>query len=453
VAGAFVTGSGALLQLAFPAAALAGAAVIYWREPVAYIAFAWWIWIVSPFVRRLSDVQAGWHEMNPISITPMLVSAVVLPGLLRRLPQFRHKALMPFVLMTVALLYGTAVGAVRNTVPAAVYAATTWFSPLMLGAYLVVHWQRYPEHRTRLGRVFVWMLIITGIYGVWQFVSPPEWDRYWMVQSGMDSIGSPEPFRVRVFSMLNAPGPFAYVIEAALLFMLAVHRRGRALAIVAGLAAFLLSLVRSAWLGILVGLVLWFVYAPWRRPGRALLRAAATIAIAGVLAYAASFVVPTERIRQAASERMATLTNIGSDYSYRERRRDFSGHITNISQDPVGEGLGSTGTSVGLDRPVVGIRDFDNGVLEIFYALGWPGGGLFVAGLAWLVLALLRRGEERSDDMARAARAAGIALLCQAIFGNVFANVSAAILWTCLGLHAAARRWERERIDLRGAAP
>ena len=451
VGGAYAAGQGGVLNLAFPLAALTGAAVIYWRQPAAYLAYAWWIWMLSPFVRRLADVQAGWNEMNPISLAPLLVTAVTLPTLLRHLPRFRHRALVPFLLMTVALIYGLAVGSVRAAVPAAAYAAATWFLPMMLGAYLIVHWERYPEHRESLGKAFIWGLIITGVYGVYQFISPPQWDRYWMMQSQMDSIGRPEPFAVRVFSMMNAPGPFAYVIEGALLLMLAYRGRFRTFAIVAGTAAFLLSLVRSAWLGILLGFALYFIYAPWRNPGRAIIRGAATITAIAVLAFGASFFLPTDRIREAAAQRMATLTNISGDYSYRERKGDLGGHLENIGQDFVGEGLGSTGTSVGLNRPVVGIRDFDNGVLEIFYALGWIGGLLFVAGLGWFVVPLLRKGEERHDDFARAARAAGVAILCQAIFGNVFANVSAAIMWTCLGLHAASRRYARESPALRRA--
>jgi hypothetical protein len=62
----------------------------------------------------------------------------------------------------------------------------------------------------------------------------------------------------------------------------------------------------------------------------------------------------------------------------------------------------------------------------------------------WIVVPLLRKGEERWDDFGRAARAAGLALLLQAVFGNVFVNVSAAAMWTSFGMLSAARRWARE---------
>jgi hypothetical protein len=89
--------------------------------------------------------------------------------------------------------------------------------------------------------------------------------------------------------------------------------------------------------------------------------------------------------------------------------------------------------------------NFDNGVLEVFFALGWPGATLFFGGLAWLILPLLQsRGSARADNFARAARAGGICMLVQAVLGNVFVGVMGAALYTAIGILSAAQRWHSQ---------
>ena len=48
------------LNYAYLAATLAVGALLYWRRPGLYIGFTWWLWFLTPEVRRLVDYQQGW---------------------------------------------------------------------------------------------------------------------------------------------------------------------------------------------------------------------------------------------------------------------------------------------------------------------------------------------------------------------------------------------------------
>jgi hypothetical protein len=445
VLGTALTGRAGLLDWTFPAAALMVGLLIYRLRPLVYVGFAWWIWLISPGVRRIADYQSGWNAENPISLTPLLVGVILIPSMIRNLPKFSHRMLLPFLLMALGILYGFAIGITTAGLAAATYAMLTWLVPLILGAHLALQWQHYPEQRAVIGKTYLAGLIATGAYGLLQFIQPLPWDRYWMMHVDMTSIGAPEPFRVRVFSFMNAPGPFGYVVASQLLFLLGYKARLRLPALVIGATGLLISLVRSAWIGLACGALTYLAYLPWRRPGRALLRNAAVVAVVTVGITALANTAALDPLRQTVSTRFATLAHPANDVSLRARTQLVHAYVDEISSNFVGNGLGSTGTSVQLSAGPPGVMNFDNGVLEVFFALGWPGATLFFGGLAWLILPLLQsRGSARADNFARAARAGGICMLVQAVLGNVFVGVMGAALYTAIGILSAAQRWHSQ---------
>ena len=80
-----VGGFGGMLKLGFPFLALLVAALLYVQDPFGYLSFTWWIWFVTPLVRRLVDHHVGWTSVSPVMLTPYLVSLVAVPGLLRHI--------------------------------------------------------------------------------------------------------------------------------------------------------------------------------------------------------------------------------------------------------------------------------------------------------------------------------------------------------------------------------
>ena len=437
-----LAGRSGLVRLAYPLGAVAIGAWLYRRGPGGYIEFSWWLWHVSPGIRRIVDYRLGAYDpQNPMSLTPFLVSGLALFGVLQRLPELRRTRMVPWAVAAVAVLYGYFVGFLRVGPMAATHALITWMVPLIFGLYCALSWRRYPEAEAGMRRAFMWGSLVLAVYGIFQFLFPPEWDRFWMVSSGMYSVGRAFPYEVRVFSLVNAPLPFATILVAGLFLQLAGHGLGRAGSLALGSIALLLSLVRSVWLAGVIGLLVYLAALPRKSVKPMLVAAMLTIVSMAVV----PFVVP-ERIAgpsiRIVQDRLLTFTDLSHDISYKDRA-SFLGSITDVVlNEPLGHGLGSTGVSSTLGGgSVASIRDFDNGIFAVLYSLGWVAGVAFLIAVISIVVLSLPRREALYDSTAKAARAVAFASLILAFGANVFEGVSAAVLWSFAGLVVAAHRW------------
>jgi hypothetical protein len=427
--------NGGVFEFAFPAAALGVALALYRVAPELYVGFAWWMWFVTPAVRRLVDYQVGWNLQSPILLTPLLVSGLAAGSALRHLRKLRRPCLFPFGLMLVGIVYGYGVGIIQAGPLAATYAMLGWLAPTFFGLHLAVHWERYPQYRSVTQQAFLWGVLVLGVYGVLQFFDPPAWDRFWMVNSQMRSIGSPEPRHVRVFSLLNSPGPFATVMAAGLLLLFASRRALWIPAAAVGFLAFMLSQLRAAWLCWLLGMIMFAGYLS----ARSGLRFVRMVIVLGLMI---PFVVG-ESAAKVIAHRILTFRDLSGDASYRDRVWFLHDAGEAVFANPLGKGLGTTGGATLLDSGEEGIQHFDNGILEIFYSLGWVSGTLYMIGVLWLLWQSLRRVEGSDDLFAKAARAAAIATLATAAAGSVTGGVSGVILWGFFGLLTAAHQWHR----------
>ena len=81
------------------------------------------------------------------------------------------------------------------------------------------------------------------------------------------SIGQPLPYEVRVFSTMNGPASFATFTSAGLILICMLTNRFRAMALIPGVVALLLSSYRTAWLSFAVGILFCLLFSPTR--GRA----------------------------------------------------------------------------------------------------------------------------------------------------------------------------------------
>jgi O-antigen ligase/polysaccharide polymerase Wzy-like membrane protein len=441
-------GKAHMVRLAYPMLALGLAAWLYVRGPGGYIMFAWWLWHVTPGIRRIEDYLAGGYDpQNPMSLTPFLVSALAFFGVLRRLPELRRLRFLPWGIAALALIYGYFVGLLRLGLMPATHALISWLIPLAFGLYCAVNWRRYPEVETAMRRAFLLGSVVLAIYGINQFMDPPEWDKYWMTNSGMYSVGRAFPYEVRVFSLVNAPLPFATILVAGLFLQLTGRGIRRAVPLALGVGALLLSLVRSVWVAGLVGLFVYLFSLP-RRTLRPMV-ISGLVAI-GVVMLAPVFLPdqiagPTVRI---VHDRLLTFTDLKHDVSYKDRASFLQNVSETVLREPFGHGLGSTGVSSTLGSGGGdSIRDFDNGVFAVFYSLGWVAGAVFLAAVLCTVLLGLPRREQNDDYTAKAARAVAVTSVFLAFGGNVFEGVSAACLWGFAGLLVAAHQWQAVNHD------
>lgn len=419
-----LAGVGKILNLVFPAGAFGVGVFLYVRYPILYIGFTWWILFLTPLVRRLADYRSGFTDPSPILLAPYLVILVTLATLWRHLPKTHRQGGLPFVLSLGGVLYGYLVGLIQNSAIASTTDLLNWLTPILFGFHLFVNWLNYPSYRQNIQRTFIWGALVTGIYGVVQYLVAPEWDRFWLINTEMLSAGTPEPFGIRVWSTMNGPGIFAVVMMAGLLLLFSSRGALRLPASVAGYLAFLLSSVRSAWLGWLVGLL------TLTASFNAKLQMRLIITIM-VMAIAVIPLTQIEPFSEVIYSRIETFSNLEADGSGQERRQTYQEHLNKALTNYLGNGIGSSNSDVALD----------SAILTTLYSLGWFGTIFYIFGLFLLLFKLFQSSQIRSDPLVSTFRAITIGVFFQIIFGSVMLGASGVVLWGFLGIGLAAHNY------------
>ena len=411
------------------AAAVTALALVF-RAPAAFLAFIVSLWLYTPLMRRVLDMHHGFQPTNLALAAPVLASTVGALTVLRFAKELRGVLFAPALLVIAAVTYGFLVGALRNGVIPAFYAYLTWLSPALIGLHTALHWRRYPQMRDVFLRTLAFGIATAALYGIVQFVILPRWDRLWMIATDLQSIGRPEPFSVRVFGTMTMPGTFAVVMEVGLLLLLSSRVTARLPALVLGFIGLLLSRIRTAWVGFVFGLVLQFVTQPVRRLPRNWL----TIAVMALLSLP---VVTIPRFREGITNRISSLTQGGNDSSVRSRIMVARAGYALVLDYAEGAGLGATGSAV-TARASGGIRNFENGLLEVFYLFGWPGGLMFFLGLFGIVVQGMRLADARFDQFANAVRSGAAALLASLLISEIFTGAAGTLFWVLIGFGVSA---------------
>jgi O-Antigen ligase len=451
---ALVGGGGRSLTITFPLGCLLVAAFCYARSPATYVGFVFWTWILTPFLRRVFDLHFGFHPASPLLVGPVLATAVSGLTLLRYATSLRRTTFVPFALAMTALFYAYVVGLFQQPFVAATYDLLNWGAPLLFGLHLALEWRRFPRMRSAMTQIALWALLVTAVYALVQFVDPPAWDRAWVVDAEMYSVGVPVPFLIRVFSTLNAPGPYGVLLVVAVLIGLPAPQRWKFVALALGLTALLLTKTRSAWAAFLLGALVLQLRQPLRNLPRQ------WIALAVVLLLAAP-AITHPRVMRAVAGRAATLSRIEDDRSYHERLAITNYVVGRLEHNPVGDGLGLLGGAGKLqvtNGHKIAVSALDSGMLEIFSVMGWMGGTLYTFALLGVVFLILRERSARRDAVANGAAAAVIATLAMAFFGNVFNGVSGVLFWSAVGFAIAGKSYalaveQARRLTVQPGAP
>jgi hypothetical protein len=304
----------------------------------------------------------------------------------------------------------------------------------MFGVHLALSWRHYVELSASIRRTFSVALPILALYGIYQFVRIPAWDAAWMISADLKSIGSPLPFLVRVFGTLNTPGPYAAFLLAGMLMVLGGKGFIRYPGIAVALVALLLARTRAVWVAFLIGLVVQQLSQPVIRLPRRIVTLVIVSILAAPLTQIPSF-------RRTIMNRMSTLSSISTDNSFIKRVQFSQQNADEIVQTAEGNGLGTTGGAIKLATEQVGVRSLDNGFLELYYLFGWPGGTMFLLGIAALLFQTFRFAEARRDPFASAVRATAFALVSILPIGDVFTGSTGTLLWATMGLGIAAHAY------------
>ena len=109
-----LVGRGSMLNMLFPILTLAIGVQLYYLQPQLYLGYCWWLWFLTPEIRRMADLQGGYTAINPLMLAPLLVSGLTLITAIRRSPMLGSKSLVGFVPVILAMAYGTVVGVVTT---------------------------------------------------------------------------------------------------------------------------------------------------------------------------------------------------------------------------------------------------------------------------------------------------------------------------------------------------
>jgi hypothetical protein len=415
-------------RLLYPLSNLLLAGYLFARRSPWYVGQCILSFCFVSLVRRLVDEQAGWDPSNPVLLTPYLCCLFTGVSFFAYWSRPNPRHLGPFLVIVLCIVYGTALAVLQGRILAAFIDALKWSVGPLFAVHVMAQGAESSARRIA-ERCLVWSGAVMGAYGIAQYIAPSSWDTQWMrsvAELGLDSIGQPEPYAVRVFSTMNSPGSLGAFLLAGI--VLALKRPIPAMAVsmplmIVGLA---LCQYRTLWAATA------FAVAMVLLSGRQAVRpenVLALIAVAVVLASTA--VVP--RIRETIVERASSLTQLRTDESLGARLDQYAA-LSRMDDLIAGEGLAISGASRRLDgRAPVAI---DGALIEIWRAMGAIVGTLFILSMGMLAASLL--GASQSPGSAIAFdRAILVATFLQLPMGSVHIGELGFCAWMFLGFGLA----------------
>ena len=416
-------GAGKILNLAFPVMSLGVGLFLYFRYPIMYNGFIWWSWFLVALIRRLADYYSSYTEPSPLLLAPFLVTAPTFITVFRNLPKARRLGGLPFILPLIGIFYGCAIGLINLPPFTVIKSFLNWLVPLTYGYHLLVNWRDFPRYYQNIQRTFVWGILVMGVYGIIQFLAIPEWDRVWLDNSEMFiSLGRASASGgMRVWSTMHSAEPFAAIMAGGLLLLFNKPGGLNLWASGAGYIAFLLSTVRSAWIGWFVGVLT----LAGSLKAKYQMRLVITILAIAIL------VVPLASMEQFSGklgERFTSFSNLEEDNSLSGRQEWFQSQIGTALTTYAGLGIGS--------------GKQDSAILSTLFSLGWFGTICYVSGLLMLVYKVFQTDNNSYNLILGTVRAIAMTCLVR-IPVNItsISEVGGIMLWGFLALAIASKKY------------
>ncbi len=433
-----------LLIPIFPLGSLAIGYYLYRRYPILYVGFTWWMWFLGPFVRRLIDYRCNTITPWPYNLAPVLVTSVSIITVIRYLPQNYKKDGFPFLLCFISIMYAFVVGLVRQ--PTSDYAKEimillNWLSPIAFGFHLLINWRNYPNYRQNIEKVFLWGVLIMGIYGVVQFLVAPAWDVFFMVVGEADAVGTPEPLGIRVWSTMRTARPFAMNYMPGLILLLISKSKLRFAAAGFGYLTFLLTKARTGWYAWFISLILFVASLKERQQ----IKIIVTISLLVIIIIPLATLDPFANV---ISSRLETFSDLENDTSFNNRLEHFDSTIDYALSEFTGWGLiGSEGIFTGdelgasSDSTSDNASSNDNGYLVLLVSLGVVAIIPYVSGLLLILLNLFSISAVPLDPFAIVARSVAFASVVRVVTSNISIGEFAMPIWGFFGIAIAARKY------------
>ena len=414
-----------ILNALYPLGAFIVGWRLYFRHPVLYTGFVWWLFFLTPVIRRIADFRLGtFTEPSPILLAPYAAVIICAHTLYSNISKTREQGSVLFVAAIASVIYGYMVGLINTSNFLKVTVSLLeWVSPLLFAYHLYIHWDRYPAYCRNLQRVFLWGVLIMGVYGVYQYLVAPEWDRFWLINAPgiQSSAGKPVPLGIRVWSTMNAPGPFACFMATGLLILFSCQSILVLPAAGFGALAFLLCAVRTGWIGWFFGMI---AISTSIRPKQQFKLVIAVIVLAALIIPLATI----EPFASTITSRVETLSDITNDGSYKERQFLYQALFDEAITTYIGKGLGLGG-------------GFDSAVLVMLFELGWIGCIPYIGSLIVIVISIFRSPKKDSDIFASVIRAIIVSALLYLFAGATMKGAPGMLLWPFIGMASAGRNY------------
>jgi hypothetical protein len=405
-----------------------------WRQgPARHLEISIVLFVWAPFLRRVVDFSAGFDPSGYMLIGPILAllppCADLYAWLVTGSLKHSTRALWPYVLMGLCLLYGLCLSIANgDMLPAALGLAK--FVPTMLyGLWLAARGGEEPNVIEGATRGFLIAMPAAGLYGIYQYFYLPDWDSFWMTMTASinDAQGVAEAEKVRVFGPMNSAESLGHFCTAAILLIGFSRRAWLALLLCLPIVtSLLLSSYRTAWIGLAVGILYCGLQGGTRRR-------AAVIAI--WIVAGAAVILATTSFGDKVMDRIASFEAPSSDGSGQARWDEYVAIAHNPEQDLVGLGIGGLGPFGDLQpRQTIIV---DGIVIDAIMLMGLVGGSLYLLALLWASMQGLAATFRSFDPRAVAAAAIIIANLAAIPLASITRGEVGFLFWAFVGAATA----------------
>lgn len=427
---------GSFLRIAFPAASFAVGVFLYRRYPVLYMGFTWWLYFLTPLVRRLVDYRSGFQAEALILSAPFLVTVITLPRFIQYFLKsypYRQGGL-PFILVLVAICYSFLIGLVNLDFSfKLIRTFAEWIGPVAFGFFIFSNWRNYPSYKENAQRTFFWGTLVMGSYGLVQFVAMPPWDSYWQQKvveevGYVNAIGS--ALGSAIWSTTNTNGTLALLLIPGVLLLFNNKSPLSIPVAVVGCLASLLTASRTAWIISLVVLLIL----------TSSLRSRLQIRIVLIALVVVMSILPLANMQPFSgmiTSRLGTLSNAQEDNSAVGRTGQFQEFFNTGLINPIGYGMSS------VNHP-------DSGIINLISEMGWLGSAPFLGGLILLLWQLFQNSRGNYDVFLFVARAIALPLAISPS-GNFFSALPAFILWFFASICMAGHLYHRHQLAIHNA--
>ncbi len=407
-----------------------------WRQgPAQHLQAILTLFCFVSLVRRMVDVTAGFDTSGLMLVGPLLAMVVPLVDLLADWRvDVRNVQVLPIAIVAGCVLYATFLTIFQGDWNNAASGSIKAIAPLIYALGLISARCRRDEMIEAATSAFLIILPLMGLYGIYQYIDPPEWDRYWMQLASILSAGQPVPFGVRTFSVMNGPASFATFTAAGLLLVFFLRPGILPMLLSAPAAvALMLSMYRTAWISLAIDIGFCLLFAATR------VRAAITVA--GVVVMI--FLTLLTPFGDVITERFASLTEGAGDGSARERLEQFSALWTRPDSGMIGNGFAT------FDVGSAGTMAVDGMFITCWITMGLIVGLICIAGLmlamgnaiagAWI--------DRRATSIVMGALAAGA--FTQMPLANIISGELGFLFWVFVVLIASPNGQDDLRLDQR----